>query len=235
MAAPLTRYGGLQMFSDSDITAGASWRSTIQKSLDKSVVAVLLVSRYFLESKFIMEVELPYILKARGARSLVVVWFLVSDCLYKHTPLGEIQAVLPTKSPLEAMRKADQSAALKTVCEKIEAAWMAAEQPKLNMALHGKKVQQRMENLQILARPATRRTEIFIRPDNSADWYHQGSVNPGHEERTCHFGSVTIRTGSGFHVLAMTTDAPVPHQGGKPTDPLPKARTRVEGLRVIRA
>src|SRR5947209_13817436 len=42
MAAPLTKYGGMQIFSDSDIRAGASWRSTIQKALDQATVAVLL-------------------------------------------------------------------------------------------------------------------------------------------------------------------------------------------------
>jgi len=47
------------------------------------------------------------------------------------------------------------------------------------MALRGKKVQKRMVDLKILVRPAMRRTEIFVRPDNSADWYHQGVVNPG--------------------------------------------------------
>ena len=115
MAAPLTKYCGMQIFSDSDIAAGASWRSTIQKSLDKSVVAVLLVSRHFLKSKFIMEIELPYVLKARSDRGLEVLWVLVSDCLYKQTPLQPIQAALPTSPTLEAMSKAARSTALKTV------------------------------------------------------------------------------------------------------------------------
>jgi len=92
MAAPLTKYGGMQVFSDTDIAAGALWRSTIQKSLDKSTVVVLLVSRHFLKSPFITDVELPYILKARNSRGLSVLWVLVSHCLYEETPLQPIQA-----------------------------------------------------------------------------------------------------------------------------------------------
>jgi hypothetical protein len=235
MAAPLVRYGGMQYFADTDIAAGSSWPSTIHKALDKAAVAVLLVSRHFFASQFIMQTELPYILKARNDRGLVVLWVLVSDCLYKNTPLKPIQAALPTKEPLEAMSKAGASAALKTLCEKIEDVWMKSEHPKLNLALHGKKVQQKMIDLKILASPARRRTEIFVRADNTPDWYHQGPILQGHETRTCHFGSATTKPNTGFHIMAMTTDLPVPHQGGKPTNPLPKARTWTDPLRVIRA
>jgi len=235
MAAPLMKYGSIQFFSDSDIAAGSAWRTTIQKNLDKTVVAVLLVSRHFLKSPFIMDTELPYILDACKKRELTVLWVLVSECLYKKTPLREIQAALPTSTPLEAMSKANRSTALKTLCEKIDSAWSQSEPPKLNLSLHGKKVQQKMENLKILARPATRRTEIFIRSDNSGDWYHQGPVLPGHDTRTCHFGSLKTTPGTGFHMMAMTTDSSVPDQRGKPMKPMPTYRFRADGLRVIRA
>src|SRR5713226_1893138 len=100
------------------------------------------------------------------------------------------------------------------------------------MALRGKRVQERMVDLKILVRPSMCRTEIFVRPDNSADWYHQGAVNPGHVGRTCHFGSVSTKPGScAGHDHRRTCASP----GGKPTRPLPKARTRADGLRVIRA
>src|SRR5437016_2998389 len=101
MAAPLTKYVGMQIFSDADIAGGSTWRSAIQKSLDKATVAVLLVSSHFLKSPFIMDVELPYMLKARDARGLEILWVLVSHCLYEVTPLQPIQAALPIATPLE--------------------------------------------------------------------------------------------------------------------------------------
>src|ERR1700682_4984241 len=91
MAAPLTRYEGVQIFSDAEIAAGASWPPTIQKALDKASVAVLLVSRHFLASRFIMDVELPYILKARNIRGLEILWVLVSQCGYENSELQRIQ------------------------------------------------------------------------------------------------------------------------------------------------
>ena len=235
MAAPLTRYGGLQIFSDTDIAAGALWRSTIQKSLDKATVAVLLVSRHFLESKFIMDVELPYILNARNARGLQVLWVLVSECLYEKTALASIQAALPTDISLEELSKAKKSAALKTLCRKIDDAWKASERPSLDPALDGMKVQKRMDNLKLLTRPVTRRVEIFVRADNSGAWYHQGAVLSGKVACTCHFGAETTKPDTGFHIVAITTDAEVPHQHGKPTKPLPSYRTRSKEVRVIRA
>jgi hypothetical protein len=111
----------------------------------------------------------------------------------------------------------------------------SAETPKLDPGLKGKKVLRKMEDLKILAKPAIRPTEIFIRPDNSADWYHQGPVLPGKVTRTCSFGNDKTAANTGFHIKALTTDLPVPHQGGKPTKPLPKSRTQSEEVRVVRA
>lgn len=68
MAAPLEKTGR-KFFADLDIVAGSDWRAAIQNALDRTSVAVLLVSRHFLKSKFIMERELPYFLAARNAGS----------------------------------------------------------------------------------------------------------------------------------------------------------------------
>jgi hypothetical protein len=225
----------MRTFSDADIGTGASWRSNILKSLDEASVAVLLVSPYFLNSAFIMDVELPRILKARRERGLELVWVLVSHCVYEVTPLEPCQAALPTETPLEDMSEPKRKAALKSLCLKIAAALKAAETPKLDPTLNNKKVSMKVEELKVLARPAIRRTEIFIRADNSADWYHQGPVLPGKATRTCYFGTDKTAVNTGFHIKALTTDLPVPHQGGKPTKPLPKARTQSGEVRVVRA
>jgi len=233
MAAPFVKFGGMRTFSDADIGTGALWRSNILKALDEAWVGVLLVSPYFLKSSFIMDVELPRILKAREERGLEVVWVLVSHCAYEITPLAPIQAALSAETPLEDMSEPKKKAALKTLCSKIADALKAAETPLLDPALNGKKVPMKLEELKVLARPARRRTEIFISPDNRADWYHQGPVLPGKVARTCYFGNPKTPVNTGFIIRALTTDLPVPHQGGKPTKPLPNARTQSE-VRVVR-
>jgi hypothetical protein len=164
-----------------------------------------------------------------------VLWFLTSHCLYDETPLKDIQAALPINLPLEEMSQGQRSAAMATLCRKAAKAWRTAEMPELRRSPAGAKVRQRMENLDLLCRPAGRRTEIFIRPDNSDDWYHQGAISPGGVGRTCHFGALNTRPDTGFHIIAITTDAPVPHQGGGPTKPLPRGRMRSEEVRVIRS
>ncbi len=234
MAAPFVKFGGMRTFSDADIGTGASWRSNILRALDQSSVAVLLVSPYFFNSAFIRDVELPRILKARQDRGLRVVWVVVSHCAYEVTPLAQIQAALPPETPLEDMPEPKRKAALKALCFKIADAMKAAETPRLDPALKGRKVPRKAEDLKILAQPATRRTEIFIRADNSADWYHQGPVLPGKLTCTCYFGTDKTAPNTGFHIKALTTDLPVPPQGGKPTKPLPKSRTQSEEVRVVR-
>ena len=229
MAAPLKNYD-IQVFSDAGIAPGASWPSTIQESLDKATVAVLLVSRHFLEARFIKDIELPYILKARETRGLEVLWVLVSACLYEKSPLQHIQAALPAHTALEEMSEPKRNVALKALCLKMVDASQAAETPRLDPLLDGKKLPRRVENLKLLARPATRRTEVFIRPDNSGDWYHQGPVHPGTVALTCHFGSETTKADTGFHVIAITTDEAVPDQHGKPTnnEPLTQMENALE-------
>jgi len=233
MAAPLQRYGGISVWSDADIAAGSKWRATIGNSLDKAAVAVLLVSRHFLKSKFIMEIELPYILKARQKRGLRVLWVMLSHCLYEETPLQELQAALPTDPPLDALSESKKNQALKVLCQKMKQSWLDYERPKINANLGGKKVHPK-ENVQVLSSPATRRVEVFVRPDNSPDWYHQGSIPDGHVSRMCHFGNEKTKPGTGYHMVAITTDAPVTGQGGKPMQSLPKLRTRSAPVRVVR-
>jgi hypothetical protein len=231
MAAPLRKYGGLQPYSDRDIKPGGNWREEINKFLSSATVAVLLVSRHFLASKFIMEVELPAILEARKTRKLEVVWVLASHCLWKETELEPLQAVLPTSVSLEDMSEAKKSAALKAICDQIKD---VMETPVLDPALAGRAVTRKMEDLKLLARPAIRRVEIFIRADNSGDWYHQGGIAAGKQHCTCSFGTNQNQPITGYHIIAMTTKAHVPHQGGKPTKPLPNFIKLANEVRVLR-
>ena len=231
MAAPLSKYGGLRPLSDLDIGAGADWRKSIKEFLEKAEIAVLLVSRHFLNSDFIMNEEVPEILAARGARGLQVIWVLVSSCLYEDTFLESIQAALPTNLPLEDMTEAKKNASLKSICGKIKETF---EKPVLDPALNGTRVSQRMRDFKLFLRPSTRRAEIFVRADNSGDCYHQGAVPAGALRCTCYFGNDKTVPGTGFHIIAITTEAAIPNQGGKPTTPFPISRTRAEEIRVLR-
>jgi hypothetical protein len=221
-------------FSDQEIEAGDLWRKVILEFLEKATVAVLLVTAEFFESEFIRKVELPYLLKKHREGSLTIIWVPVSPSLHEETPLGPLQAALPTGKTIKEMPKGERDAAWKKVCQKVKNALVAREKPAINAALEGTKVPRRVQNLQVLSRPATRRTEVFIRADSSEDWYHQGPILAGGMMLTCHFGNDKTKPGTGFHVRAITTDQAIPHQQGKPTKPFPKARTESLRVRVIR-
>jgi hypothetical protein len=61
-------------------------------------VAVLLVSREFLASAFIVETELPYFLSVRQAEGVKVIWVPVNHAMYEVGPLADIQAVMDPRS-----------------------------------------------------------------------------------------------------------------------------------------
>jgi hypothetical protein len=232
MAAPLKKYGGLKPQSDKDIKSSEDWRKRIDEMLKQADVAILLVSRHFLSSHFITTVELPQILKARNDRGLKIIWVLVSQCLWEETELEKIQSPVPTSIGLQDMSEGNSMAALKKVCGVIKEVF---EKPALNKVIQGVSVGIKAEHLKVLERPCTRRVEVFIRADNSEDWWHQGWIDAGKQNITCHFGTAKTPPNVGFHIIGMTTEAPVPHQGGKPTKPLPKYRQLSDGdVRVIR-
>jgi hypothetical protein len=233
MFSPLRHYGSYMDFSDQEIEAGDLWKKVILAFLEKATVAVLLVTAEFFESEFIRKVELPYLLKRNRDGSLTLIWVPVSPSLHEETPLAPLEAALPTGKTIKEMPKSERDAAWKKVCQKVKDALVAREKPAINKSLEGTRVR-RVQDLQVLSRPATRRTEVFVRADNSQDWYHQGPIFAGKTTLTCYFGNDKTTSGTGFHVRAITTDVAIPNQQGKSTKPFPNARTESARVRVIR-
>jgi internalin A len=115
MIRPLVRSEALRLWDDSQIPAGAKWKVEIEKALASAKVALLLVSDDFLASEFVINKELPPLLRAAEAEGLRILWVCLGPCFYEATPIHEYQAVLPPGEPLEAMSPVQQKAALKTI------------------------------------------------------------------------------------------------------------------------
>ena len=115
MIRPLVRSEALRLWDDSQIPAGAKWKVEIEKALASAKVALLLVSDDFLASEFVINKELPPLLRAAEAEGLRILWVCLGPCFYEATPIHEYQAVLPPGEPLEAMGPVQQKAALKTI------------------------------------------------------------------------------------------------------------------------
>jgi WD40 repeat protein len=77
---PLVRSKRLRLWIDTEIRIGDEWHPDIIRAIEQSSIALLLVSADFLSSDFIMEQELPMLIR-QGVRLAPV---LVGDCLWKH-------------------------------------------------------------------------------------------------------------------------------------------------------
>lgn len=119
MLTPLVRSERISVWDDSAIKPGSKWRSEIRRAISSARVALLLVSPSFLASPFIADKELPPILNAAEDDGLVIVWALISACLYKKTPLADYQAAHPIAKPLDALSVPKRNQALLSIAETV--------------------------------------------------------------------------------------------------------------------
>lgn len=70
----------LEVWDDRRIELGDDWRSEIQTALQRADVAVLLVSANFLTSRFILEEEIPVLLRRRKEEGLLVIPVILRPC-----------------------------------------------------------------------------------------------------------------------------------------------------------
>ena len=66
MLKPLVRERRLEVWSDDRMVTGYEWRPQLAEAIGRARAALLLVSPSFLASDFIMDQELPALMRARG-------------------------------------------------------------------------------------------------------------------------------------------------------------------------
>ncbi len=106
MLKPLAR-DQVALWDDGKIDSGSLWKDEIEDALQTSQGAVLLVSKYFLDSDFIHKNELPPLLKAAKDEGLKILWLPVGDCLWDHTPINDHQALWDASQPLNALSQGE--------------------------------------------------------------------------------------------------------------------------------
>jgi hypothetical protein len=107
-------------WADEQIPIGSLWGDEVERALELSRVAILLVTPNYLASHFVNHVELPLILKACQERKLRLVWLAVSACLYGETVLAKFQAANDPSRPLDAMADAEATRTLVRIAELIK-------------------------------------------------------------------------------------------------------------------
>lgn len=103
---PMESLGLIDVWVDTRINPGDLWRDEIDRALNATKVALLLISINFINSRFITEVELPTLLKAAETDGVLILPVFVGSCAkrFLRTPdLCRFQAVNPPSSPLSSM------------------------------------------------------------------------------------------------------------------------------------
>ncbi len=85
----------IDLWSDDRIGAGADWEEEIYKAIGEAKVAILLVSANFLNSKFILQKEVPKLLKRRDEEGLVIFPVIATACAWRRVDWLEKMNVRP--------------------------------------------------------------------------------------------------------------------------------------------
>jgi pimeloyl-ACP methyl ester carboxylesterase/tetratricopeptide (TPR) repeat protein len=112
----------LVLWDDKQLRAGQDWNAEIKAALAKAGVLVALVSSDFLASTFIMEDELPVMVKAAKEGGAQLLWVYLSSAGWEETLLRDFQATHDTKIPLDARPRPEQNEILKSVAQQVKQA-----------------------------------------------------------------------------------------------------------------
>ena len=93
---------------DTKILPGAKRREELQKALDNTRVAILLVSADFLASSFIAENVLPPLLRAAEVGGAIILSVIVNYCIFEETPLQQFQPFNDPSEPLIIKKLGDK-------------------------------------------------------------------------------------------------------------------------------
>ena len=106
---PFIKSGQIDLWIDTKINAGDQWKREIDKALDKASRAILLISADFLASDFIVDNELPPLLKAAEEKGKRIIPIIVKPCRFTSTPtLSKFQSLNDPKNPLSKLNENDR-------------------------------------------------------------------------------------------------------------------------------
>jgi TIR domain len=105
---PLQRFANLDVWSDARLRAGDETRREIERAIDQTDVAMLLLSIDFFASDTLLDVEVPKLMERHRQGSLRVVPVLLRSCLWEAHPwLSELRP-LPRDGKSVASHQGDE-------------------------------------------------------------------------------------------------------------------------------
>jgi hypothetical protein len=116
----LERNGLVELWDDTKISHGATWRAEISAALASARVAILLISADFIASDFIAENELPPLLAAAEIKGLTILPLIISPSRFEQVEsLSRFQPVNPPNKPLIGLPRSDQESYLVKLSEDV--------------------------------------------------------------------------------------------------------------------
>lgn len=110
-----------EIWDDTKILIGQKWKEEIEKALDKSKVAILLISTDFLASDFIQNDELPTLLRKAEINGCEILPLIVGHSRFtKDKKLSVFQAVNNTLKPLNDCTKSEVEKELVKLTDRVE-------------------------------------------------------------------------------------------------------------------
>ncbi|MEO6892813.1 MAG: NACHT domain-containing protein [Ktedonobacteraceae bacterium] len=105
--ALLARKGLIELWDRTDITPGTDALRAVERAIEASNVAIVLVSANFLVSK-VADDELPRLLAAKEARGLSIWPVLVNRCGFELSPLAPFYPVNDRDKPINTLTESQQ-------------------------------------------------------------------------------------------------------------------------------
>jgi transcriptional regulator with XRE-family HTH domain len=91
----LERFHKVDVWTDDAVEPGAAWEVELERAMERTDVALLLVSAAFLASEFINRKEIQPLLKRHARGGLRVVPVILSSCAWQHHPALKSFKALP--------------------------------------------------------------------------------------------------------------------------------------------
>lgn len=117
----LEREYKFEIWEDSKIQAGDDWRNEIYEAIEKTSIAVLLVSANFIASDFINSEELPALLEIAENKGAKIFSVILSHCMFSDIEsIAKLQSLNPPNQPVIEMNTAKRDAFYMKVTQQIK-------------------------------------------------------------------------------------------------------------------
>ena len=110
----------IEFWYDGEIQAGDEWEKKLQEALHSARAALLIVSKHFLVSDYILNKELPVLKKGHEKGTIRVYWLPLHHCLYEGFWFAKLQALCNPEVPLEEWQEPSRSKQIKKMCRALQ-------------------------------------------------------------------------------------------------------------------